>query len=125
MRKLLAEQYGYDCQKIFVEGSLVVTNDGTCYPGCVNWGWHVAIYVLATGADGKQVGWVIDPSLFKAPCTMTDWASAQAQTCDGDTGSPMQPYLKPSYVYTPNGSTDDDYSSTRKLLYKFCKNCHH
>jgi len=126
MRKILDEKYHFDCQKIFVEGRLRAINSGTCGGSCVKWGWHVAVYVQTLDASGQQIGLVIDPSLFDKACSIDDWAKAQGMACctTCQAGAPGIPYLKPSYVYTPNGSTDDDYSGTYQTLYNYCRECH-
>jgi hypothetical protein len=126
MRKILAEKYHFDCQKIFVEGHLRAINSGSCSGKCVKWGWHVAVYVQTLDSVGNPIGLVIDPSLFDKACTIAEWANAQGMTCCAtcQPGIPGIPYIKASYTYTPNGSTDDDYSKTMDTLYSYCKECH-
>lgn len=126
MRKILAEKFGYDCQKIFVEGKLRAINTGACGGQCVQWGWHVALNVKTTDVTGTLTDLVIDPSLFDRACSINEWTTAQGASCcpTCKPGNPATPYLKPSFVYTPNGSTDDNYSRTLKILYKYCKECH-
>ncbi|MCL4264494.1 MAG: hypothetical protein KJ069_14820 [Anaerolineae bacterium] len=43
--------------------------------GVVQWGWHVAPLLDVEMEDGRVVPMVIDPSLFKEPVTIEEWAS--------------------------------------------------
>jgi len=126
MRKILADKFGYDCQKIFLEGNLTALNEGGCKGACVKWDWHVAIYVNSSNSNGKKTGFVIDPSLFNRPCSIIEWVEAQEKTCctTCNPGFAEKPFLRPSYFYTPNGSTDENYYNTYELLNEYCQICH-
>jgi hypothetical protein len=45
--------------------------------GYVTWAYHVAPVLRVRGADDEQRWYVIDPSLFTAPVTLTAWMKAQ------------------------------------------------
>ena len=126
MRKILAEKYKFDCQKIFIEGNLRVINSGSCGRRCVKWAWHVALYVQTNDAAGHKIGLVIDPSLFDRACSIKEWSTVQGISCctSCQPGAPGIPYLKPSFVYTPKDTTDDDYLGTYQTLYDCCRECH-
>lgn len=126
MRKILEEKFHYSCQKIFSIGNLIALNDGNCGNKCVFWGWHVAPLVETINANGEKIELVLDPSLSLQPLSKNDWVALQQSTCtsSGRTGHVTKTKIAPADIYTPNGSTDINYSSTKKLLYSFCKNCH-
>src|SRR5262249_7926140 len=52
------------------------------------WKYHVAPILRVQLADGKQRWYVIDPSLFKAPATITQWKNAQKRP-----NARYEPYL--------------------------------
>jgi hypothetical protein len=69
--------------------------------GYVEWGWHVAPYILVKDGD-KEIPMVLDPSLFNGPVTYGEWVKAQ-----GDDKS--KHYLVPLGGSTEKGS---DYMPT-------------
>lgn len=65
----LLEDKGVITGKAFVEGNLNVVSPVL---GNVNWWYHVAPVVLVK-KDGKEIPYVIDPSLFKKPVPFSEW----------------------------------------------------
>ena len=126
MKKILEEKFGYSCRKIFSEGSLIAQNGGTCGGQCVSWGWHVAPLVEGVDKNGAVTELILDPSLFNKPVLREEWENAQKTKCaaTGRIGRITKVTVRPSQIYTPNGSTDVNYANTYHLLYKFCKKCH-
>jgi hypothetical protein len=61
--------------------------------GYVTWGYHVAPVLRIRNADGTQRWYVIDPSLFPKPATVTMWMNAQMRT-----PSSPKPYLTISKI---------------------------
>lgn len=123
MRKILAEKYHYDCEKIFLHGRLRAVNDGGCKGRCVAWSYHVAPYVAVRKKDNSIVNYVIDPSLDHRPLSQEEWIKLQEQNC-GVQGVREKIEIMPSYVYLPDGTHDDNYEMTNKKLHKFCEKCH-
>lgn len=56
--------------------------------GFVTWAYHVAPALRVRDKDDLQRWYVIDPSLFAAPATVTDWMQAQMKKEDG-----YRPYM--------------------------------
>lgn len=85
-------------------------------PVCsVKWAWHVAPTVAVQ--DGLNVAtYVIDPSLFSGPATLTDWVNVQAATATLQMSSPSIYYRGYDGIYT---ELDDDYSKTQVALDEF------
>lgn len=128
MRKIITEDYGYCCEKVFSfanQGSdrLAVTADkwGGC---CVTWWYHVAPLVRVRISIPKitklklTLAMVIDPSMFDKPVLLTTWLSAQEKTvCDANANLSMYA-IQPGSAYTPNGysgtqfTTDPNYTHT-------------
>ncbi len=61
--------------------------------GFVTWRYHVAPALKVRYTDGKQVWYVIDPSLFTEPVTITKWRDIQKKP--GSTYSPYITWSKP------------------------------
>jgi hypothetical protein len=118
IRKILDEQYGYDCSKIFSFGNLKATSLATgC---CAEWGYHVAVLVSVDNGV-SCVDRVFDPSLFNQAVTITEWLNKQ-KGCTPNTGSVSNYQIQPSYYYgynlVNNSYTpfDNDYSQTIAFL---------
>jgi hypothetical protein len=125
MKKLLNEKFNIECKKIFTEGNLVAVNGGNCGKKCVFWGWHVAILLYVRNSDDTISEVVLDPSLFNRLVSKDEWIKAQEMLCTTSRkGKVKSISIEPSFVYTPNGSTDPEYIDTKRLIGKFCKNCH-
>ena len=110
MRKLMADA-GYESQKIFAyaaSGRLQAQTKAGC---CQAWGWHVAPLVGVETQYSTQL-MVIDRSLYHAPVSINDWINKMKSTCAGYLYPTVQQQIRPSYVYLPDGSRDDNYSKT-------------
>jgi uncharacterized Zn-binding protein involved in type VI secretion len=72
------QQLGVDPSKAWSfarPGQALSVRTGTQW-GTVNWGYHVAPSVPVLGAGGIEQ-MVIDPSMFRQPVSVADWAGAQ------------------------------------------------
>ncbi|MDR0861018.1 MAG: hypothetical protein LBO09_08920 [Candidatus Peribacteria bacterium] len=124
MRKILADNYGYDCSKIFSFGSpLAATSLATgC---CAEWSYHVAVLVSVDNGT-TCLDRVFDPSLFNQPVTITEWVNKQ-KGCVSSTGS-VSYTVKASNYYSYGGGTyyyDNSYTNTYSTLstYSGCSGC--
>ncbi|MDR0651157.1 MAG: hypothetical protein LBG59_07370 [Candidatus Peribacteria bacterium] len=124
MRKILADNYNYDCQKIFSFG-LQPWGSGTLKASslatgcCATWDYHVAVVVVVDNGVAC-VQRVFDPSLFSQPVTVTTWLNAQTG-CNGNSGTVDSYEFKSSSTYGYNllhntYDTDNSYSSTLATL---------
>jgi hypothetical protein len=48
--------------------------------GYVTWGWHVAPALRVTLSSGKTIWCVFDPSLWKRPCSISEWLKVQTRS---------------------------------------------
>jgi hypothetical protein len=74
---MIAINYGYDCNKLFVYGNLAAQTTGNC---CARWVYHVAPYIRYTKSNGQVVSAVIDPGLFSTVVDATQWMNACKKT---------------------------------------------
>jgi hypothetical protein len=117
MRKILADNYEYNCWKIFAFGTLRANapSPANC---CVEWGWHVAP-VVRVGSSSSYTEYVLDPSLFSSPVSKTTWLNKlTGSTCAS--GS-VNDYTVVSGEYygvnvLGNLTTDPNYTNTNYIL---------
>jgi hypothetical protein len=138
MRKIITEQFGYCCEKVF---SFAIDDDdelavkagkwGGC---CVTWWYHVAplIRVRTKIFDLKLVlAMVIDPGMFDHPVPVSTWLMAQENATCSPTAKVSKYSIQPGSAYTPaNGqgtafTTDPSYTATNTTLnnYKNLTTC--
>lgn len=116
MRQIMAENYNVNCEKVFsYEGAtgFLAVDAGEC---CVFWWYHVAPLVSVKSAGGGVTKWVVDPSMFNEPVSITTWTSAQENTSCSPSANFGHYEITPGYVYTPGGGTDNSYFSTNWTL---------
>jgi hypothetical protein len=113
MRKFLADNYGYNCWKIFVVGDLEANTQppSSC---CQHWEWHVAP-VVRVGTSTSYTEYVLDPGLFSSPVSISTWLNKL-------TGSNCASGYIDDYVvvsgenyginYLGNLTTDTNYTNT-------------
>ncbi|MBC7539098.1 MAG: hypothetical protein H7281_09770 [Bacteriovorax sp.] len=113
----ILEGKGIITGKAFVEGNLNVVSP---LLGKVNWWYHVAPVVLVK-KDGKEIPYVIDPSLFKKPIPFNEWRDLMT---GGKKENLDNQYFTNRFSYTPNDKapppklsfTDDDIASTQSTM---------
>jgi hypothetical protein len=126
MRKILDDNYEYNCWKIFAIGNLAANTQppSSC---CVTWGWHVAP-VVRVGTTSSYTEYVLDPSLFSSPVSKTTWLNKlKGSACvSGD----VDDYVVVSGTYyglngAGNLTTDPNYTNTNYILnyYSTCSGC--
>ncbi|MDD4976232.1 MAG: protein-glutamine glutaminase family protein [Bacteriovorax sp.] len=81
--------------KAFVEGNLNVVSP---LLGKVNWWYHVAPVVLVK-KNGKEIPYVIDPSLFKKPVPFDEWRDSMT---GGKAENLDNQYFTNRFSYSPN-----------------------
>jgi hypothetical protein len=91
----ILESKGVITGKAFVEGNLNVVSP---LLGKVNWWYHVAPVVLVK-KDGKEIPYVIDPSLFKKPVPFDDWRDSMT---GGKKENLDNQYFTNRFSYSPN-----------------------
>ncbi|MDX0177376.1 protein-glutamine glutaminase family protein [Sinorhizobium meliloti] len=100
--------------KVWVYGKLVAKTRN--HPNCqVEWRYHVAPTVPVK--NGSTItSYVLDPSLFRKPVTITTWKGVQ-----GDPGAKTEETDAEPYYRAPNGDVvkDSDYSETNTALATF------
>lgn len=135
MRQMIMAQYGYCCEKVFSYGeypsTLAVKADkwGGC---CVLWWYHVAPLLrvkVKRGSISFQLAYVIDPSMFNAPVTLSTWLNAQKNITCAPNANVTSYSIQPGSAYWPLSGgygTDPNYTLTeQKLLeYKNLVTCH-
>ena len=89
------EQKGIICGKAFVEGKLKV--DSAEF-GEIEWRYHVAPIVMVK-VNGKNVPYVIDPSIFDKPVPYTEWKGKMTSK-SGTTAS--SEYFTNRFAYDPD-----------------------
>ena len=72
MRRII-QQYGYDCNKLFVYGNLGARSLTGC---CASWVYHVAPFIRYRNSSGQVISVVIDPSLFVSVVSANQWINA-------------------------------------------------
>jgi hypothetical protein len=84
------QQRGFKPWKVwtFANGESLYAKTSNHPAGHVEWRYHVAPIVRVRLQNGNQRWFVIDPSLFKAPATITAWRNAQKRP-----GGKFDPYV--------------------------------
>lgn len=125
MRYIIEQKYGYCSEKVFSFGYLNVlaTLSGGC---CINWWYHVAPIVRVKTLRGTAL-YVIDPSMFTQPVSLSTWLAAQENTSCNAQADVTHYSIQPSSAYTPSYgvtpqthtyTTDNNYALTNTgLLY--------
>jgi hypothetical protein len=133
MRRIIEEQYGYCCEKVFSfanQGNdrLAVRADkwGGC---CVTWWYHVAPLVRVRVR--LRLGWlnlqfvlamVIDPGMFDKPVLLSTWLGAQEHVPCWPTANVSMYSIQPGSAYSPANyggtafATDPTYTDTDATL---------
>jgi len=114
MRSIIEGKYRYCSEKVFSYGDLNVKANkwGGC---CVSWWYHVAPLVRVKTSKGTFC-YVIDPGMFNSPVLLSTWLSAQENT-NCSSGANVNRYsIQPSSAYTPEYTTDNNYSLTNNDL---------
>lgn len=142
MRKIITEQYGYCCEKVFSFAipypnrlALKAGKWGGC---CVTWWYHVAplvrvrikIKLLSFNLD-FVLAMVIDPGMFDKPVLLSTWLAAQEDATCWSPAKVTQYSIQPGSAYWPadgtgtNFATDPSYTSTDYYLnlYKNLTTC--
>lgn len=110
MREVIEGFYGYTSYKVFHFLNRCVANPGSLAVRatlwgnncCVQWWYHVAPYVIVQ-SGASQVAYVIDPSMFTGPVSITTWANAQKNaSCGSGTVFSKLAYYTSS-AYAPSG----------------------
>ncbi|MEK6626596.1 MAG: protein-glutamine glutaminase family protein [Bdellovibrionota bacterium] len=97
MSRLLERHYGIITAKAFIEGDLRVQTAN--HPsGQVTWWYHVAPVVLVK-KNGRNVPYIIDPSLFNRAVPLEEWYNIQTQHA---TARRDRLYFTNRFGYTPN-----------------------
>jgi Glutaminase len=112
MRYIIETKYKYCSEKVFSYSywlDVKATKWGGC---CIHWWYHVAPLVRVNNPKGRPICYVIDPSMFGKPVTLSTWLGAQQNpTCA--TGENITTYsIQPSSAYQPSYSTDPNYNQT-------------
>ena len=94
MSKML-ESEGIVSGKAFVEGNLHVDS---ALLGHVAWWYHVAPVVLVL-KNGKEIPYIVDPSLFDKPIPFEDWKNEMTK---GIKENLDDEYFTNRFSYTPN-----------------------
>jgi hypothetical protein len=136
MRKIITEQYGYCCEKVFsfaipYPNRLAVRANkwGGC---CVTWWYHVAplvrvrvkIKLLSFNLD-FVLALVIDPGMFDKPVLLSSWLAAQEDTSCSADAKLTQYSIQPGSAYTPADgtgttfTTDPSYTATDSCLNQY------
>ncbi|HET8962315.1 MAG TPA: protein-glutamine glutaminase family protein [Chitinophagales bacterium] len=117
MRQVLAEKYGFDCQKVFSyedPSAFLAVNTGEC---CVYWWYHVAPLVTVWNVQKQRIEkYVIDPSMFDTWVTIEQWTGAQEDPTCSDAADFGYSEITPSAIYSPGGGTDATYYYTNWTL---------
>jgi hypothetical protein len=132
MRKIIAEKYGYCCEKVFsfaigFNAELAVRADkwGGC---CVTWWYHVAplIRVQVKILHVKFVlALVIDPGMFDKPVLLSSWLMAQENKACSPFARVSKYSIQPGSAYTPANdqgtafTTDPNYTLTDAKLIQY------
>jgi hypothetical protein len=104
-RQLIESYYGYTSYKVFnyacdYSGTLSVKATLWGNNCCVKWWYHVASYVrVQVGAS--QYNYVIDPSMFSGPVTISTWVAAQKNVSCGYAGAAQGQVYYTSNAYAP------------------------
>jgi len=136
MRKIITEQYGYCCEKVFSFAipypnrlALKAGKWGGC---CVTWWYHVAplvrvrikIKLLSFNLD-FVLAMVIDPGMFDKPVLLSTWLSAQEDSTCWSPAKVTQYSIQPGSAYWPADgtgttfATDPSYTSTDYYLNQY------
>jgi len=91
----MLERRGVITGKAFVEGNLNVESP---LMGRISWWYHVAPVVLVK-KDGKEVPYVIDPSLFNKPIPFDEWRDFMT---DGKKSNVQDEYFTNRFSFTPS-----------------------
>jgi hypothetical protein len=110
MKRRMEVQNGYTCNKIFSFGTLRAKSPlNGC---CASWVYHVAplVYVGSTK-------YVLDPSMFSTPVSVTTWTNAQKITSCSTSAAVTSTAIKSGSHYAYNNSTgqyvfDNNYTNT-------------
>lgn len=128
MRYIIENKFRYCSQKVFSYGyvgndalAVLANKWGGC---CIGWWYHVAPVInvkVSILGHSFTLAYVIDPSMFNAPVTLSTWLAAQEnKTCNPN--AHVSSYsIQPSSAYTPSyppGSyaTDPNYTATNATL---------
>lgn len=84
------EEHGYTPFKVwsFANGTPLHVSTTNHPDGYVEWRYHIAPVLRVRFENGVQAWYVFDPSLFRAPATITEWRDAQKKP-----GSRYTPYV--------------------------------
>ena len=132
MRKIITENYGYCCEKVF---SFAIDNNdelsvradkwGGC---CINWWYHVAPLIrvrIKILSFDFTLALVIDPSMFDKPVLLSSWLMAQENAACSANPRVSMYTIQPGSAYTPaNGqgtafATDPAYTHTNQTLINY------
>ncbi|HEY4934205.1 MAG TPA: protein-glutamine glutaminase family protein [Terriglobales bacterium] len=132
MRKIIAEKYGYCCEKVFSfanQNSDTLAVQANKWGGCcVFWWYHVAPLVrvrIKLLSISIELALVIDPGMFDKPVLLSSWLSAQKNTaCSADANVSMYS-IQPGSAYSPANyagtqfTTDPNYTATDQTLLNY------
>ena len=121
-RQIIESYYGYASYKVFNyacsgSGTLAVNSNLWGNNCCVHWWYHVASYVNVYSSRSGSVSYVIDPSMFVGPVTISSWIAAQKNVNCGYGGDAQ------GHVYTAsNGYGPSSLNSTTCSLVTYVDN---
>ncbi len=91
----LLEQKGIIASKAWIEGELFLE---TKLFGKIRWIYHVAPMVMVM-ENGKEVPYIIDPSMFDRPVPYSEWKSAMTKDKNAKVDTE---YFTPRFNYSPD-----------------------
>jgi hypothetical protein len=107
MRQVIEDYYGYTSYKVFHYLNRCLSNPGSLAVSatlwgnncCVKWWYHVAPYVDVS-VNGVTQSYVLDPSMFTTPVSITTWANAQKNAAcgSGTVSSKLAYYTSTAYA---------------------------
>jgi hypothetical protein len=105
-RQLIESYYGYTSYKVFnyaCNYSSTLSVNATLWGNncCVHWWYHVASYVIVQ-VGLLQYAYVIDPSMFSGPVSITTWVAAQKNVSCGYGGAAQGQVYYTSNAYAPS-----------------------
>lgn len=92
---MMLEDEGVIAAKVFIEGDLKVVTANSP-KGYVEWWYHVAPVVKVMSA-GKEVVYVIDPSIYDRPVPVDEWFAIQTK----ESKTSKVTYFNERFHYTP------------------------
>lgn len=115
----ILESKGIITGKAFIEGNLKVYTPNSP-KGWVEWWYHVAPVVMVK-IDGKDVPYIIDPSIFSKPVPADDWYNIQTIPTDVRTT-----YYTNRFIYQPDNKSleltsfrEEDLKDTQETMKKY------